>query len=167
MNAISRQIFQKTRVVWSRQHVHVNGAYTTPYGFLKVIRACKMLDIPVIVVGSHTDRYQQCFDEGWGAILKSQSKTMLNELYNLSKIYVCIVSHVSLGMMEAMKCGCYILCSSRNEMADHFTKDGFWVYDHDNQQDFEEKLWDDYHQPRMTQHYTSWWDVDWSAKIYL
>ena len=169
MNAISPQIFRKKRVVWARQHVHVNGSYTEHYGFLKVIRACKMMDVPVIAVGTHVDQsyYRQCFDEGWGAVLKGQQKTILNELYGLSKIFICNVSHAHLGMMEAMKCGCYILCSDRNEMAHSFPREGFWVYEHDNQQDFEEKLWDAYYQPRMIQQNMSWWDINWSVKIHL
>ena len=169
MNAISPQIFRKKRVVWARQHVHVNGDYTEYYGFLKAIRTCKMLDIPIITVGNNENQayYRQCFEEGWGAILKQQSKSMLNDLYNLSKIYVCNTSHAHPGMMDAMKCGCYILCSSRNEMAHSFPREGFWVYDHDNHQDFEEKLWDAYNQPRMIQQNVSWWDIDWAAKIHL
>lgn len=169
MKAISPQIFRKKRVVWARKHVLVSGDYTEHCGFLKVVRTCKMMDIPALTVGKNIDQayYRQCFDEGWGATLKEQPKSMLNELYSLSKICVCNTSHVDLGMMEAMKCGCYILCSSRNEMASSFTRDGFWVYDHDSQQNFEEKLWDAYHQTRMVQQNMSWWDIDWSAKIHL
>ena len=169
MNAISPQIFRKKRVVWARQHIHVNGSYVEHYGFLRVIRTCKMMDFPVITMGDNADSayFRRCFDEGWGATLKVQPKSLLNDLYAISKIFVCHTSHVHLGMMEAMKCGCYILCSSRNEMARSFPREGFWVYDHDDQQDFEEKLWDAYHQPRMIQQNMSWWDIDWSSKIYI
>jgi hypothetical protein len=128
-----------------------------------------MLDIPAFTIGEKTDQayYRQCFDEGWGATLGLQPKNSLNNLLNLSKIYVCNASHVSFAMMEAMKCGCYILCSSRNEMAGRFKKDGFWVYDHDDQRDFEEKLWDACRQTRMVQKNKSWWDIDHNLKIII
>ena len=183
MNAIDPLIFHKTRVVWARKHVYINGEYSEDHGFLNVIQSCKMMDIPVITTGDVVDQeyFKSCFDEGWGATLKKQTVRTRNDFYSLAKIYVCNISHEeasiserlydsprdNLNMVEAMKCGCLILCSSLNKMAYSFPRDGFWVYDHHDLHDFEEKLWYAYRQDRMVQENTSWWEIDWSSKIYL
>lgn len=169
MDAISPFVFQKTRVVWARKHVQISGKYTEKYDFLKVIRSCKMMDIPVITIGQLIDQeyYNKCFNENHGSILLNCDKKDVNDFYNFTKVYICNVPEIDVGMIEAMKCGCRILCSSDNELANTFTEEGFLVYNHYDHQDFEEKLWDTYNNPRTIQQNKSWWDIDWSSKIYL
>jgi|TARA_Y100000034_G_C6690525_1_gene304042 hypothetical protein len=167
VEVVSSQIFEKLKPVRARKHVHINGNYESTSGFLRVIKACKMLTIPVLIAGNVIDHeyYQRCFSEGGGAILRQRSTSERNDLYNLSKIYVCNQPILDLSMMEAMKCGCYILCSSLNPMSGEYKEDGFWVYEHHDQRDFEEKIMDAYYS-EFSQQNTSWWAIDHEIKIY-
>jgi len=115
-----------------RDGVHLNGRYDRNKGHLRVLRACKELEVRVSVAGhpQYVDVYNECLREGYGEVLGELSKDELRLQYNRAKVYVCAsgVEVSSTSVCEAIACGCVVVSSPTHLMNSSFTKPGYIVY---------------------------------------
>jgi glycosyltransferase involved in cell wall biosynthesis len=147
-NGVNKDLFYPGQE--ERKYVFSCGRLESGKGHLKVIQACKELQIPVVVAGSLGDQTYKdfCIAENYGQILNNIPYDQIGDYYRKAKVFVNASEseRCSLTLIEASACGCGIVATTENRGNEWFG-DKLETFNPWNMNDLKEKLWTQWNVP--------------------
>jgi glycosyltransferase involved in cell wall biosynthesis len=158
-NGVDKELFRDKGL--ERKYVMTAGRYVDEKGHLRVVEACRELDLPALVVGPDWDKdYKKKCIEGANSksmILGPVSQEEMSNYYNMSKVYVCasVDERNSLTTLEAASCGCGIVNSIYNRGKEWLSS---FAIDIKDKEALKSAIKSVYHQPVKVAHEVPSWD---------